>query len=57
MLNQPVENHGLGIFLCGHVWPWAPPSRSNNGSLDLVSCLFGGYKFASVLQCARSGFY
>ena len=27
----------------------APPSRSNNGSLALVSCLFGGYKFASVL--------
>ena len=23
----------------------------NNGSLDLVSCLSGGYKFASVLQC------
>ena len=24
------------------------PSRSNDGSLALVSCLFGGYKFASV---------
>ena len=28
-----------------------PPSRSNDGSLALVSCLFGGYKFASVLRC------
>ena len=26
-----------------------PLSRSNDGSLVLVSCLFGGYKFASVL--------
>ena len=24
---------------------------SNDGSLALVSCLSGGYKFASVLQC------
>ena len=29
----------------------APPSRSNDGSLALGSCLSGGYKFASVLQC------
>ena len=29
----------------------APPSRSNDGSLALVSCLFGGYKFASVFRC------
>ena len=28
-----------------------PPSRSNDGSLALVSCLFDGYKFASILQC------
>ena len=28
-----------------------PPSRSNNGSLALVSCLSSGYKLASVLQC------
>ena len=26
-----------------------PLSRSNDGSLALVSCLFGRYKFASVL--------
>ena len=26
------------------------PSRSNNGSVALVSCLSGGYKFASVLR-------
>ena len=30
---------------------FGPPSRSNDGSLALVSCLSGGYKFASVLQC------
>ena len=29
----------------------APPSRSNGGSLALVSCLSGGYKFATVLRC------
>ena len=29
----------------------APPSRSNNGSLALVSRLSGGFKFASVLRC------
>ena len=28
-----------------------PLSRLNDGSLALVSCLFGGYKFASVLRC------
>ena len=27
------------------------PSRSNDSSLALVSCLFGGYKFALVLRC------
>ena len=27
----------------------APRSRSNGGSLTLVNCLSGGYKFASVL--------
>ena len=26
------------------------PSRSNDGSLALVSCLSGGYKFALVLR-------
>ena len=30
---------------------WPPPSRSNNGSLALVSCLSGGYRFALVLRC------
>ena len=28
-----------------------PLLRSNDGSLALVSCLFSGYKFASVLRC------
>ena len=30
---------------------FGPPARSNDGSLALVSCLSGGYKFASVLRC------
>ena len=30
-------------------WESSDPSRSNDGSLALVSCLSGGYKFASVL--------
>ena len=29
----------------------ALPSRSNDGSLSLLSCLSGGYRFASVLRC------
>ena len=29
----------------------ATPSRSNDGSLALVSCFSGGYKFALVLRC------
>ena len=41
--------HGLGIFLCSQIRPLAPPSRSNYGSLVLVSCLAGGYQFALVL--------
>ena len=23
MVNQPIENHGLGIFLCDQISPWA----------------------------------
>ena len=53
-VNQLKGNHGLGIFLCGHIWLWAPPFRSNIGSLALMSFLSGGYKFASVLRCPRS---
>ena len=49
-----IENHGLGISRSGHIWTWVPPSRSNNGSLALVSCLSSGYKFALYLQCAKS---
>ena len=52
-----VGNHGLEIFRYSHILPWAPPSRSNDGSLALVNCLSGGYKFASVLQCARSSYF
>ena len=29
MENQPIGYHGLGIFWCGRIRPWAPPSRSN----------------------------
>ena len=28
MVNQPIENHGLGIILCGWISPWTPSSRS-----------------------------
>ena len=28
---------------------WPSPSRSNDGSLALVSCLSGGYRFVSVV--------
>ena len=30
---------------------FGPSFRSNDGSLTLVSCLSGGYKFALVLRC------
>ena len=30
--NQPIENHELGIFWCGRISPWTPPSRSNEDS-------------------------
>ena len=29
MVNQPVGNHGVGIFWCGQICPLTPPSRSN----------------------------
>ena len=29
MVNQPMGSHGLGIFWCGWILPWIPPSRSN----------------------------
>ena len=29
--NQPIENE-LGIFWCGRISPWTPPSRSNEDS-------------------------
>ena len=32
MVNQPIGNHGLGIFWCCQVRPWTPPSRSNEDS-------------------------
>ena len=40
------ESCGVAGFDLG-----APPSRSYDGSLALVSCLSGGYKFVSVLRC------
>ena len=24
MINQPIGNHGLRIFWCGQILPWAP---------------------------------
>ena len=32
MVNQPVGNHGLGIFWCGQIGPLTTPSRSNEDS-------------------------
>ena len=32
LVNQPVGNHGLGIFWCGQILPLNPPSRSNEDS-------------------------
>ena len=32
MWNQGIRNYGLGNFWCCQIWPWAPPSRSNEGS-------------------------
>ena len=40
---------GWESYDVSQILPLAPPSRSNDGSLALVSCLSGGYKFASVL--------
>ena len=34
MVNQPIGNHGLGVFWCGQISPWTPPSRSDM-TLDL----------------------
>ena len=39
-----------GNLLMWSEWAFGSPSRSNTGSLALVSCLSGGYKFALVLQ-------
>ena len=54
MVNQPIGNHGLGIFWCDRICPWTPPSRSNEdsklksayisliiGPRGLFICLFG----------------
>ena len=49
-LSFKVKRQWVGIFWC-QIWPLAPPSRSNDGLLALVSCLSGGYRFASVLWC------
>ena len=54
--EKPIGNHGLGIFRCSQICPWTLPSRSNDGSLAFMSCPAGGYKFVSVLRCARSSY-
>ena len=40
-----------GNLLMFQILPWTPRSSSSDGLLNFVSCLFSGYKFASVLQC------
>ena len=35
MVNQPIGNHGLGIFWCGRIWPWAPPFKVKQGQPNL----------------------
>ena len=45
-----------GKSCAGNLLMWSgltlsPPSRLNNVSPALVSCLSGGYKFASIPQC------
>ena len=43
------------ISWAGNLLKWSylnlGPSRSNDGSQNLVSCLSGAYKFALVLRC------
>ena len=56
MVNQPIgimgwESCGMVRFDLG-----PPPSRSNDGSLALVSCLSGGYKFFIISPMRRSSF-
>ena len=36
MVNQPIGNHGLRIFLYGQISPWASPSRLSNVRVALV---------------------
>ena len=48
---KPTYRSWAGNLLMCSDLTMGPPSRSNDGSLALVSCLFGGYKFASVLRC------
>ena len=37
MVNQPIGNHGLGMFLCGWIWPWTSSSRSTE---DIAFAVF-----------------
>ena len=30
--EQFIRNHGLGVFSCVQILPWAPPSRLNEDS-------------------------
>ena len=51
MENQPIENHGLGIFWCGRISPGTPPSRSIEDS-QTYNCLelayYWSYRFGMV---------
>ena len=48
---KPTCRSWAGNLLMFSDLTMGPPSRSNDGLLALVSCLFGGYKFPSVLRC------
>ena len=48
---NPGLRGGRRVLPLFHRFPWAPLSRSNDGSLALMSWFFGGCKFASVLRC------
>ena len=54
MLNQPIENHGLGIFSCVQICFWALPSRSNEDK-ENVKCAYNLLIFGPRgLQCQNN---
>ena len=47
MVNQPIGNHGLGMFLCGWICPWTPSSRWNE---DIAFVVFFKYVLTYFLH-------